>query len=447
MNIFNLKKGLNIPVLGIPEQIIQGEKKPKSVAVLGPDYIGLKPKMLVSVGDKVKRGSPLFCHKDYPEISYVSPCKGKVKVINRGDKRVLLSVVIDVESISDKGINITKTHSNEKSQEQFVKKCLFDSGLWTSFLTRPYSKVPSSDSLPSSIFITAMDTEPLCPDAELIINHDLKAFNEGVKKISLLTKGKVFICTKNNSQLKVNDFDTYEFAGPHPAGLAGTHMHFLDAPSATKTVWSIGYQDVIAIGKLFLTGFIDVSRIVSIAGPHALKPRLVKTVLGASLDDILEGEYNKAEGCRVISGSILSGFHATNELAYLGKYSRQITIIKEDLEKHFFGWIKPQPNKFSVMPVLLSAFGFFKLFNLTSNLNGGRRAMVPTGVFETLMPQDFLPTQMLRALLVMDTDVAQSLGALELDEEDLALCTFACPAKYEYGSALRDSLQKIEKEG
>ena len=447
MNIFNLKKGLNIPVLGIPEQIIQGEKKPKSVAVLGPDYIGLKPKMLVSVGDKVKRGSPLFCHKDYPEISYVSPCKGKVKVINRGDKRVLLSVVIDVESISDKGIHITKTHSNEKSQEQFVKKCLFDSGLWTSFLTRPYSKVPSSDSLPSSIFITAMDTEPLCPDAELIINHDLKAFNEGVKKISLLTKGKVFICTKNNSQLKFNDFDTYEFAGPHPAGLAGTHMHFLDAPSAIKTVWSIGYQDVIAIGKLFLTGFIDVSRIVSIAGPHALKPRLVKTVLGASLDDILEGEYNKTEGCRVISGSILSGFHATNELAYLGKYSRQITIIKEDLEKHFFGWIKPQPNKFSVMPVLLSAFNFFKLFNLTSNLNGGRRAMVPTGVFETLMPQDFLPTQMLRALLVMDTDVAQSLGALELDEEDLALCTFACPAKYEYGSALRDSLQKIEKEG
>ena len=447
MNIFNLKKGLNIPVLGIPEQIIQGEKKPKSVAVLGPDYIGLKPKMLVTVGDKVKRGSPLFCHKDYPEILYVSPCKGKVKVINRGDKRVLLSVVIDVESISDKGINITKTHYNEKSQEQFVKKCLFDSGLWTSFLTRPYSKVPSSDSLPSSIFITAMDTEPLCPDAELIINHDLKAFNEGLKKISLLTKGKVFICTKNNSQLKVNDFDTYEFAGPHPAGLAGTHMHFLDAPSAIKTVWSIGYQDVIAIGKLFLTGFIDVSRIVSIAGPHALKPRLVKTVLGASLDDILEGEYNKAEGCRVISGSILSGFHATNELAYLGKYSRQITIIKEDLEKHFFGWIKPQPNKFSVMPVLLSAFGFFKLFNLTSNLNGGRRAMVPTGVFETLMPQDFLPTQMLRALLVMDTDVAQSLGALELDEEDLALCTFACPAKYEYGSALRDSLQKIEKEG
>ena len=447
MSIFNIKKGLNIPILGIPDQVIYDNKIPKSVAVLGPDFNGLKPKMLVSEGDKVKRGTPLFCHKDAPEILYVSPCKGEVKVINRGEKRVLLSVVIDVESIDDKGIAITKAHSKEKSQEQFIKKCLFDSGLWTSFLTRPYSKVPSSDSVPSSIFITAMDTEPLCPDADLIINQDLKAFEEGVNKISLLTKGNVFICKKNTSQLEVKGFDTHKFSGPHPAGLAGTHMHFLDAPSSSRTVWSIGYQDVIAIGKLFLTGFIDINRVISIAGPYALKPRLVKTILGASLDDILEGEFNKNEDCRIISGSILSGFHAVDDLAFLGKYSRQITIIKEDLEKHFFGWIKPQPNKFSVMPVLLSAFGFFKLFNLTSNLNGGRRAMVPTGVFETLMPQDFLPTQMLRALLVMDTDVAQSLGALELDEEDLALCTFACPAKYEYGSALRDSLQKIEKEG
>ncbi len=292
-----------------------------------------------------------------------------------------------------------------------------------------------------------MDTEPLCPDAELIIHNDLKAFEEGVKNISLLTDGKVFICKKENSDIQFNEFETYEFAGPHPAGLTGTHMHFLDPPNSDKTVWSIGYQDVITIGKLFLTGFIDITRVISIAGPLANNPRLIKTVLGASLDDILEGEYPKTDDCRVISGSILSGFHAVDDLAFLGKYSRQITIIKEDKEKHFFGWIKPQPSKFSVMPVLLSAFSFFKLFALTSNLNGGRRAMVPTGVFETLMPQDILPTQLLRSLLVMDTDVAQSLGALELDEEDVALCTFACPAKYEYGVALRDSLQKIEKEG
>ena len=447
MTKFKLKKGLDIPIAGTPQQVIHNIKSPNSVAVLGPDYNGLKPKMLVNIGDKVKRGTPLFCHKDHPEILYVSPCKGNVKEINRGEKRILLSVVIEIENLSDKGIEITKLHAGEKSKEQFVKKCLFDSGLWTSFLTRPYSKVPGTDEKPSSIFITAMDTEPLCPDADIIINNDINAFEEGVKKISLLSGGKVFICKKENSDIDIKNFDTYEFAGPHPAGLTGTHMHFLDPPNSDKTVWSIGYQDVIAIGKLFLTGFIDIDRVISISGPLANNPRLIKTVLGASFDDILEGEYPKTETCRVISGSVLSGFHAIDDLAFLGKYSRQITIIREDKEKHFFGWIKPQPNKFSVMPVLLSAFTFFKLFNLTSNLNGGRRAMVPTGVFETLMPQDFLPTQLLRSLLVMDTDVAQSLGALELDEEDLALCTFACPAKYEYGTALRDSLQKIEKEG
>ncbi len=447
MKKFKLKKGLDLPILGIPKQVINDIEHPRTVAVLGPEYNGLKPKMLINVGDSVVRGTPLFCHKDHQEILYVSPCKGKVSEINRGEKRVLLSVVIEVEDFAHKGIAITKLHSKIKNKNEFIKNCLLDSGLWTSFLTRPYSKVPASDSKPSSIFVTAMDTEPLCPDAELIINNDLKAFNEGVKKISSLTDGKVFICKKENSSIKSSEFETCEFAGPHPAGLPGTHMHFLDPPSSDKTVWSIGYQDVIAIGKLFSTGFINIDRIVSIAGPLANNPRLVKTVLGASLDDILEGEYPKTENCRVISGSVLSGFHAVDDLAYLGKYSRQITIIKEDKEKHFFGWIKPQPSKFSVMPVLLSAFSFFKLFNLTSNLNGGRRAMVPTGIFETLMPQDLLPTQLLRSLLVMDTDVAQSLGALELDEEDVALCTFACPAKYEYGVALRESLQKIEKEG
>jgi Na+-transporting NADH:ubiquinone oxidoreductase subunit A len=224
-------------------------------------------------------------------------------------------------------------------------------------------------------------------------------------------------------------------------------MHFLDPPSTNKIVWSIGYQDVLAIGRLFLTGFLDPERTISICGPLAKSPRIIKTYLGASLDDLLDDEILNEVPCRVISGSVLSGNIAENELAFLGRYARQVTLIREDREKISFGWIKPQPNKFAVMPVLISALMPSKLFNLTTNLNGGRRAMVPTGIFETLMPQDFLPTQLLRSLIVADTDTAQSLGALELDEEDLALLTFACPAKYEYGSALRDCLKKIEKEG
>ncbi len=447
MRKFNLKRGLDIPILGIPEQKIFDGNNPETLAVLGPDYNGLKPKMLVNVGDKVVRGTPLFCHKDNPDVFHVSPCKGHVESINRGEKRVLLSVVISIESLTDKGFNIIKLNSKISNKTEFIRKCLYKSGLWTSFLTRPYSKVPEAGSVPSSIFITAMDTEPLCPDADLIINQNLNAFKEGLKKISTLTKGELFICKKNESNINLDDYKTYSFDGPHPAGLAGTHIHFLDPPNGNKTVWSINYQDVISIGKLFLTGYIDIERIVSIAGPLAKNPRLLKTVTGASLFDLLKGEFKNNTACRVISGSILSGFHADGHLGYLGRYSRQVTLIEEDKEKLLLGWINPQPNKFSVMPVLASAFGFSKLFNLTSNLNGGRRAMVPTGVFETLMPQDYLPTQLLRSLIVMDTDVAQSLGALELDEEDIALCTFACPAKYEYGSALRDNLAKIEKEG
>ena len=447
MKNFNLKRGLDIPILGIPEQKIYDGNNPETLAVLGPDYNGLKPKMLVSVGDKVVRGTPLFCHKDNPDVLYVSPCKGHVESINRGEKRALLSVVIFVDSLTHKGMNIVKLNSQIDDNTEFVRKCLYESGLWTSFLTRPYSKVPQAGSVPTSIFITAMDTEPLCPDADLIINQDLKAFEEGVKKISTLTEGEVFICKKNDSNINLKNFKTYNFDGPHPAGLAGTHIHFLDPPNGNKMVWSVSYQDVIAIGKLFLSGHIDIEKTISLAGPLAKNPRLVKTVMGASLFDLLKGEFINNTACRVISGSVLSGFHADGHLSFLGRYSRQVTLIEEDKEKLLLGWINPQPNKFSVMPVLASAFGFFKLFNLTSNLNGGRRAMVPTGVFETLMPQDYLPTQLLRSLIVMDTDVAQSLGTLELDEEDLALCTFACPAKYEYGSALRDSLVKIEKEG
>ena len=447
MKNFNLKRGLDIPILGIPEQKIYDGNNPETLAVLGPDYNGLKPKMLVNVGDKVVRGTPLFCHKDNPDVLYVSPCKGHVESINRGEKRTLLSVVISVDSLTHKGMNIVKLNSQIDDNTEFVRKCLYESGLWTSFLTRPYSKVPQAGSVPTSIFITAMDTEPLCPDADLIINQDLKAFEEGVKKISTLTEGEIFICKKNDSNINLKNFKTYNFDGPHPAGLAGTHIHFLDPPNGNKMVWSVSYQDVIAIGKLFLSGHIDIEKTISLAGPLAKNPRLVKTVMGASLFDLLKGEFINNTACRVISGSVLSGFHADGHLSFLGRYSRQVTLIEEDKEKLLLGWINPQPNKYSVMPVLASAFGFFKLFNLTSNLNGGRRAMVPTGVFETLMPQDYLPTQLLRSPIVMDTDVAQSLGTLELDEEDLALCTFACPAKYEYGSALRDSLVKIEKEG
>lgn len=293
-----------------------------------------------------------------------------------------------------------------------------------------------------------MDTEPLAADPAEIIALEPEAFEKGLAAVSLLTEGATYLCHADGATMPGADVagvDAAAFKGPHPAGLAGTHIHFLSVPKGDETVWTISYQDVLMIGRLILTGTLDASVVISLAGPACADPRLVRTVAGASMADLAAKDLPDYD-VRMISGSVLSGRAGEGVSGYLGRYARQITLIKEDKEQIPLGWIRPMFAKYAVQPVLGSAFAK-RSYPLTSNLNGGRRAMVPTGTFETLMPQDYLPTQLLRALLVMDTDQAQALGALELDEEDLGLVGFACPAKYEYGMALRDCLVKIEKEG
>ena len=447
MQTFKLKKGLDLPIEGSPEQIIQPGPGYSTVGVLGDDYVGLKPRMLVQEGDTVQRGTPLFCHKDVPAANIVAPLSGKIVAINRGARRVLLSVVIEISDANDTGIDFSGIGDSNTAEGITAKLCA--AGLWTSFRTRPYSKMPEPGTRPTAIFVTAMDSEPLAADASVVIRDAAEAFAAGMQAIAKLTDGKTFLCHKAGDTVPGTDLPGVEvasFSGPHPAGLAGTHIHFLAPPNADKQVWSIGYQDVIAIGRLILTGHLDPNVVVALTGPGARKPRLIRTVMGASIDDLTRDEINVEGTARIISGSVLSGRQAAGPSAYLGRFARQICIIREDPDQIPLGWIRPMASKYAVQPVLGSAFAK-KLYAFTSNLNGGRRAMVPTGTFEELMPQDYLPTQLLRALLVMDTDTAQALGALELDEEDLGLVGFACPAKYEYGLALRDCLTKIEKEG
>ena len=447
MQNFRLKKGLDLPVKGAPVQTIHPGPTIGSVAVLGADYLGLKPRMLVQEGDEVRRGTPLFCHKDAPEAMMVAPVTGRVAAINRGARRVLQSVVIEVSDAADPGLDFAAT-GNGKTREGLTEK-LCAAGLWTAFRTRPYSKMPVPGDMPDAIFVTAMESEPLAADAATIIADAGSAFASGLAAVALLSDGPTWLCHKPGDAIPGGDVagvSVATFDGPHPAGLAGTHIHFLAPLSSDKSVWTIGYQDVIAIGRLLETGHLDPSMVIALSGPAAREPRLIRTIMGASTGDLTTAEISVDAPVRVISGSILSGRQAEGAFGYLGRFARQVTLIEEDRKQHTMGWILPMPSKFAVQPVLGSAFSR-KLYSLTSNLNGGRRAMVPTGTFEELMPQDYLPTQLLRALLVMDTDTAQALGALELDEEDLGLVGFACPAKYEYGLALRDSLSKIEKEG
>lgn len=446
--MITIKKGLDLPIAGAPSQVINDGKAITKVALLGEEYVGMRPTMHVRVGDEVKKAQVLFEDKKNPGVKFTSPASGKVIEINRGAKRVLQSVVIEVAG--DEQVTFDKFEAGQLSSlnRDVVKTQLIDSGLWTALRTRPFSKVPAVDSSTQAIFVTAMDTNPLAANPELIINEQSDAFIAGLDVLSVLTEGKVFVCKSNVNlpRSAQSNVEEHVFNGPHPAGLAGTHMHYLYPVNMDNVAWSINYQDVIAFGKLFLTGELYAERVVSLAGPVVNNPRLVRTVLGANLEELTVNELVPAE-VRVISGSVLSGVQATGVCGYLGRYHLQVSVLREGRDKEFLGWAKPGKNRFSVTRLYLGHLFSGRLFNMTTSTNGSDRAMVPVGNYERVMPLDIEPTLLLRDLCAGDSDSALSLGALELDEEDLALCTFVCPGKYEYGSLLRECLEQIEKEG
>ncbi|WP_040576643.1 Na(+)-translocating NADH-quinone reductase subunit A [Methylophaga thalassica] len=447
---FSIKKGLDLPISGKPEQTIYDGNKVNSVAILGNEYVGMRPTMMVEEGQKVKLGQPLFTDKKNPGVQFTSPGAGTVKAINRGAKRALQSVVIELEGddeITFEQYDLNKLDNLKRSD---ITKNLIDSGLWLAFRTRPYSRSPAVDAVPHAIFVTAIDTNPLAADPSIIINEHAEDFKHGLTILSQLTQGKVYVCQAPDTALPVNqksNIEVHTFSGPHPAGLAGTHIHLLDPVNASKSVWTVGYQDVIAIGKLFTTGRLWVERIIAFAGPLVNKPRLIRTRLGASTQDLVLGEVQNIPS-RIVSGSVLHGHTANNWAAYLGRFHNQISVIAEGIERELLGWIRPGgKGKFSSLNVFFSSIFRQKEVALTTSQNGSPRAMVPVGVFERVMPLDILPTQLLRSLLVKDTDTAQALGCLELDEEDLSLCSFVCSGKYDYGPALRSNLTQIEIEG
>jgi Na+-transporting NADH:ubiquinone oxidoreductase subunit A len=447
---FSIKKGLDLPISGKPEQTIYDGNKVNSVAILGNEYVGMRPTMMVEEGQKVKLGQPLFTDKKNPGVQFTSPGAGTVKAINRGAKRALQSVVIELEGddeITFEQFDLNKLDNLKRSD---ITKNLIDSGLWLAFRTRPYSRSPAVDAVPHAIFVTAIDTNPLAADPSIIINEHAEDFKHGLTILSQLTEGKVYVCQAPDTALPVNqksNIEVHTFSGPHPAGLAGTHIHLLDPVNASKSVWTVGYQDVIAIGKLFTTGRLWVERIIAFAGPLVNKPRLIRTRLGASTQDLVLGEVQNIPS-RIVSGSVLHGHTANNWAAYLGRFHNQISVIAEGIERELLGWIRPGgKGKFSSLNVFFSSIFGQKEVALTTSQNGSPRAMVPVGVFERVMPLDILPTQLLRSLLVKDTDTAQALGCLELDEEDLSLCSFVCSGKYDYGPALRSNLTQIEIEG
>jgi Na+-transporting NADH:ubiquinone oxidoreductase subunit A len=443
------RKGLDIPIAGVPEQEISESAAVHSVALIGDDYIGLKPALLVAEGDSVKLGQALFEDRNNPGVRFTAPGSGRITAIHRGPRRRLQSVIINLQGEDEETFHSWQSADLDYIGDEDVRSNLLASGLWTSFRTRPFSRVPRADSEAAAIFVTAIDTDPLAADPAAIIQESAKEFADGLTVLTPLTAGNVYVCTAPGASITVphkHQIRVVSFAGPHPSGLPGTHIHCLEPADIDSVVWHINYQDVMAIGRLFTAGRLDVTRIISLAGPPLVRPRLVRTRPGASTDDLTLGELQDGS-LRIVSGSPLSGRRAAGWGGYLGRYHSQISVLAEGFRREFFGWLTPGTRKFSGNRIFASSFFPRRRFDLTTSQHGSPRAMVPIGNFEKVMPLDILVTPLLKALLVCDTVTAQALGCLELDEEDLALCSFVCCSKYNYGVALRECLTIIEQAG
>jgi len=447
-----IKKGLDIPLAGEPKQSVYPTVPVKRVALCGLDYAGLKPRLLVSEGDQVGPMDALFIDKRDPAVQYCAPGRGKVIAINRGARRVLHSVVIELESdeTEEATFDALSPEQFDRLDRREIVERLLVTGLWASFRTRPFSLVPHSESSPRAIFVTAIDTRPLAPDPKVAIALEPESFAHGLRILSKLTDGALNLCTAPGWDIAVPAIDNLrrvEFTGPHPAGLPGTHIHHLYPVSRDRVVWHVGYQDVIAIGKMFMQGLIDYKRIVALSGYALTRPRLVSTRMGASLDDLMQKEMPDPGECRIISGSVLGGRTAHRDLAYLGRHHDQVSVLVEGGEQKFMGWTDILPHRYSATRTFKRKTGQKWRFALPTAQNGRFNGMIPMRAFEKVMPLDILPSPLFRALLVSDTDQAQALGCLELDEEDVALCSFVCPAKIDYSLYLRLNLNRIQREG
>lgn len=459
MAVHVIKKGLDLPIRGAPEQQVENSPLVSKVAVVARDYPFMKPRMHVQVGDQVKRGQLLFEDRKTEGVLFTSPGAGTVTAIHRGARRAFRSVVVDLSVGERRGKPDDADHQSFESftgrdpadlDGPSVRDLLVESGLWTAIRQRPFSKVPSPSSSCHSLFVTAIDTNPLAPDPTVVLEGRSEAFQRGLWALSHLTEGTIYLCRAPNAKIEpgsVPRVQVEEFAGKHPAGLVGTHIHLLDPVHREKVVWYVGYQDVAAIGELFETGRLPVDRTVALCGPVVIRPRLVKTRLGAEVEPLIDEQLFFGE-TRVISGSVLYGHRARGiKYGYLGRYANQLTCIAEDHRRRFLGWVWPGWDIFSVTRAYLSGFRSSSTrYDLTTSSRGGHRAMVPIGLFEQVMPLDIMPTFLLRALLMDDLGRAEALGCLELDEEDLGLCSFVSPGKEDYAPHLRRNLFEIWKE-
>ena len=441
--IIKLSKGLDIRLQGEATMQLADAPMASEYAVSPLDFEGLTPKMLVKVGDTVEAGTPLFFDKKRPEILFTSPVSGTVAAVNRGEKRRILSVVVTADKeVSYKKFPVLDLAS--ASREQIVE-LLLESGLWTMFVQRPYGVIASPSDMPKAIFVSAFDSAPLATDYRFALSEEHDALQKGFEVLGHLTEGKVHLSYDAYGRApQFNGVELHAFQGKHPAGNVGVQIHHIDPVNKGEKVWTLNIQDVAILGRLFLTGKVDMSRVIAVAGSCVAEPMYYRVIAGASIPSILNGKLSN-EHARVISGNVLTGRNVSKE-GFLGVNANQITVIPEGDEYELLGWAMPRLQKFSVSRSYFSWLFPSRKYNLDTNLNGGERAFVMNDLYEKYLPMDVYPVHLIKACLANDLDKMENLGIYEVVEEDLALCEFVCPSKIEIQQILRNGINTMIKE-
>ena len=439
-----LKRGLDIPLAGAAPAKIAETVAPDLVAVKPTDFKGLVPKMAVKEGDLVKAGQVLFVDKLRPEVRFCSPCSGSVQAVVRGDKRKLLAVVVkagkEQESVKFDTVDCAKL------DKQAMTEALLERGLWPMIKQRPYGIVANPADSPKGIFISALNTAPLAPDAEFIMQGQMENLQKGIDALGRLTSGKVYLSCKAGSAFEsLKGAEIYTFEGPHPAGNVGVQINHISPINKGEIVWTVDLVSLAAIGRCLATGSYDMTRLVAVTGPAAKEPAYVKAVQGISLASI--GKYAQGGNVRYVSGDALTGENVGAD-GYLGYFDSQVTLLEEGDYYELLGWLKPlRLKKFSFSHLYWSWLaGKKKTYKLDTNTNGGPRAFVVSDVYGKVLPMDIYPVYLLKACLAKDIEKMENLGIYEVIEEDFALCEFVCPSKIEIQKIISDGIDLMLKE-
>lgn len=437
-----VRRGLDLPLEGAPEATVHDGPPVSAVAVLGDDAPGVRAELRVEPGERVRLGQTLFVDRHRPAVRFVSPGAGVVGSIARGARRRLEAVIVHLEGDEEERFDVP-SDPDAPSSGDAVRALLLASGLWTALRTRPFSRIPDPEASPHALFVTAMETDPLAPPAEACIRPRADDFARGLAALATLTEGPVYVCARPDAGLPppaAPRVRAVGVEGPHPAGLPGTHVHLLAPASAERPSWHVAWPEVLALGRLLATGRLPVERVIALAGPSLAHPRLLRTRLGASTEDLLVGELRDGAQ-RVVSGPVLSGRQAADQGAFLGRLHTQLAVLPR-FRPGRRSWLLPgRRGRARAVPGAGRRAGF------DVSLRGRRGAFYPLERLERVWPFDLPLAPLLRALVTGDVEGARELGVLELAEEDLALVTFLCPGKIEYGLLLRSMLDEIERQG